>query len=262
VDACGSYFIEDLERLGQGGFGEVYKVNVYNSDRSYATQYARKYFSPAAEYEVTAVREIADLRQRFLVEIKTQYTLNSINYNLIAPIVLFKTTGDKPYFIMELAECNLRKMIDNGMDIAEKRVAVIQILQGVKLIHDNNYIHRDLKPENILRYANGWYKISDFGLVKDLDDLRAAIKTKFNPQGMGSGTYRAPEIIDFGKFSVQSDIYALGRIISDIYSSAIPSRLRPVINKATSYLVEDRYLTVDKLLEDFCSATHVTAEAS
>lgn len=261
VDACRSYLIEDLERLGQGGFGEVYKVNVYSLDRSCVTQYARKYFSPAPEYEVTAVREIADLRQRFLIEIRTQYTLNSINYDLIAPIVLFNTAGNKPYFIMELAEGNLRKKIAEGMDSTEKRMAVIQILQGVKLIHDNNYIHRDLKPENILRYANGRYKISDFGLVKDLDDLRAAIKTKFNPQGMGSGTYRAPEIIDFGKFSVQSDIYALGRIISDIYSSAIPTRLRPVINKATSYLVEDRYLTVDKLLEDFCSATHMAMGA-
>lgn len=94
MDGCGSYFIEDLERLGQGGFGEVYKVNVYNSDKSYVTQYARKYFSPAAEYDVTAVREIADLRERFLVEIRTQYTLNSIDYNLIAPVVLFKTTGE------------------------------------------------------------------------------------------------------------------------------------------------------------------------
>lgn len=262
MDGCGSYFIEDLERLGQGGFGEVYKVNVYNSDKSCVTQYARKYFSPAAEYDVTAVREIADLRERFLVEIRTQYTLNSIDYNLIAPVVLFKTTGEKPYFVMELADCNLKKMITDGMTLEEKRSAVIQILQGVKLIHKNNYIHRDLKPENILKYANGRYKISDFGLVKDLDDLRAAVKTRFNPQGMGSGTYRAPEVIDFGKFTVQSDIYALGRIISDIYHPSIPVRLRPVINTATSYLVEDRYLTVDKLLEDFSSAINIIMEAS
>lgn len=262
MDECGSYFIEDLERLGQGGFGEVYKVNIYNKTKDHVTQYARKYFSPSAENDNTYVREIADLRERFLIEIKTQYILNSEDYDLIAPIVLFNLQGDKPYFVMELAQCNLRKLIIEGMSENEKIIAITQILKGVKLIHQNNYIHRDLKPENILKYGNDKYKISDFGLVKDLDTVRAEIKTRFRPNGIGSDGYRAPEITDSGIFSRRSDIFALGKIINDIYDGTAPSGIRTLITKCTTYFPEDRYETVDELLESFCKAVNQVAEAS
>lgn len=261
MDECGSYFIEDLDRLGQGGFGEVYLVNVYNRSKDHVTQYARKYFSPSAENNNTYIREIADLRDRFSVEVKTQYTLNSEDYNLIAPIVLFNLKGEKPYFIMELAQCNLRKLIENGMSDSEKITAIKQILNGVKLIHKNNYIHRDLKPENILKYPNGKYKISDFGLVKDMDTVRAEIKTRFNPNGLGSDGYRAPEISDSGIFSEKSDIYALGKIINDIYHQTAPKGVRSLITKCTSYFPEDRYETVDELIKSFSDAVNHILEA-
>lgn len=260
MDECGHYFIEDLEPLGRGGFGEVYKVNIYNHSRNHITQYARKYFSPAPENDQTPIREIANLKERFIVEIKTQYTLNAINYNLIAPIVLFNTRGEKPFFVMELAECNLRHAILNGMTDVEKKNAIIQILKGVILVHDNSYIHRDLKPENILKYRDGTYKISDFGLVKDLDALRAEVKTRFKPNALGTDGYRAPEIGDSGIFSKQSDIYALGKIISDIYAGAAPKEVNLIINNCTSFIQDFRYKSVDILLEEFCVAVNNVAE--
>lgn len=260
MDEFGNYFIEDVEKLGRGGFGEVYRVNVYNRSKSCVTQYARKYFSPSPENDNTPVREIADLRERFLVEIKTQYTLNSINYDLIAPIVLFNTNGDQPYFVMELAESNLRIIINQGMSDNEKQTSVIQILEGVKLIHDNQYIHRDLKPENILKYHNGKYKISDFGLVKDLDTVRAEIKTRFKPNALGTDGYRAPEIGDSGIFSRQTDIYALGKIISDIYAGTATGKVKNIINKCTAFIPEYRYDSVNELLEEFCHAVYNVAE--
>lgn len=254
MDECGNYFIEDLDRLGRGGFGEVYRVNIYNRAKNHSTQYARKYFSPSPENDNTPVREIANLRERFLVEIKTQYRLSAINYDVVAPIVLFNTDGDKPFFIMELAEGNLRNVIDQGMTDAEKIESVKQVLCGVKVIHDNSYIHRDLKPENILRYKGDKYKISDFGLVKDLDTVRAEVKTRFKPNALGTDGYRAPEIGDSGIFSKQTDIYALGKIISEIYGAGAPVKVKALISKCTNFFPEDRYATVDELLESFCTA--------
>ncbi|MCF5765561.1 protein kinase [Aeromonas veronii] len=260
MDECGHYFLEDLERLGRGGFGEVYKVNIYNHRRNHVSQYARKYFSPAPENDQTHVKVIANLRERFIVEIKTQYTLNALNYNLIAPVVLFSIGGEKPYFVMELAECNLRHAIIAGMTDTEKSRAIVQILKGVKLIHDNNYIHRDLKPENILKYNGGMYKISDFGLVKDLDTVRAEIKTRFNPNALGTDGYRAPEISDSGIFSKQTDIYALGKIINDIYAGSVPHAVRGIINTCTTFIPDYRYESVDKLLQEFNKATNNATE--
>lgn len=227
MDECGNYYIEDIgTRLGRGGFGEVFKCYVHNKRKTHKKFYARKYFSPSPENDNTPVREIANLRERFLVEIKTQYRLNNLDHKCIAPIVLFNTLGEKPYFVMELAEGNLRDSIDKGMTKEQKASAVIQTLKGVQLIHENKYIHRDLKPENILKYANDDYKISDFGLVKDLDTIRAEIKTRFKPNALGTDGYRAPEIGDSGLFSVQSDIYAVGKIISDVYAGQAPDKVK------------------------------------
>lgn len=257
MDQCGNYFLEDLKRLGRGGFGEVYEVNVYNLQKTHSRRYARKYFSPSPENNNTKLKEIADLRERFLVEIKTQYTLNRINYDSIAPIVLFSTAGDKPYFVMEKADCNLGEAIKAGMSAEDKIKSVIQIILGIKTIHDHEFVHRDLKPANILQYSDGRYKISDFGLVKDLNQVRAEIKTKFQPNGMGTDGYRAPEITESGLFSVQSDIFAIGQVISDIYSSDRTDKLKKVISKCREHWPENRYVDANELLVDFCKAMGV-----
>lgn len=252
MDECVNYYIENLNSLGRGGFGEVFKVNVYNRTKNHKKLYARKYFSPSPDMDKTPIREIADLRQRFIVEIHTQCRLNALGYDFIAPIVLFNKNGEKPYFIMELAEGNLREAIKKGVE--DKTKAIISILNGVNLIHENNYIHRDLKPENILIYKGKGtinYKISDFGLVKDLDTVRAEIKTRFNPNGMGTDGYRAPEINDSGIFTQQTDIYAIGKIISDIYAGKVPDNIKPIVSKCTNYWPENRYNSATELLELF-----------
>lgn len=254
MDRCGNYFIEDFHRLGRGGFGEVYEVKVHNLSQTHNVIYARKYFSPSPEYD-TELKELTDIRQRFLVEIKTQCILNRLCYDAIAPVVLFNTNGDKPYFIMEKAECNLNEAIKNGMDDIERHQAVIQIIMGVGVIHANEYIHRDLKPANILKYKDGKFKITDFGLVKDINDVRAELKTKFQPNYMGTDGYRAPEIKESGLFSPQSDIFAIGKIISDIFNSGRDASLKKVISKCCSQWPEDRYQNVNDLLLDFIKAT-------
>ncbi|MEY1236891.1 protein kinase [Providencia manganoxydans] len=257
MDQCGNYFIEDLEELGGGGFGKVYEVNVYNLQKTHSRKYARKYFFPSPENDGTYIREIADLRERFLVEIKSQCRLNRIDYDSIAPIVLFSTAGDRPYFVMEKAEASLASIISKGMSMEDKATAVKQVIKGMKTIHDNDYIHRDLKPANVLKYSDGRYKISDFGLIKDLNQVRAEIKTRFQPHNIGSDGYRAPEISDNGLFSVQSDIYAVGQIISDVYSKTLNEKLKNVISKCREYWPENRYTDANELFLDFCDAVEV-----
>ncbi|MGM3161655.1 protein kinase domain-containing protein [Dickeya undicola] len=254
MDRCGNYYIEDIEKLGRGGFGEVFSVRVYNLTKTHYKIYARKYFSPSPENDGSTIQAIADLRQRFLVEIKVQCELNRTNYDSIAPIVLFNQNGDKPYFIMDKAESNLHEAINLGMSNKEKNNAVRQIINGLKTIHDNNYVHRDLKTKNILKYSNGFYKITDFGLVKDMDLIRAEIKTRFNPNYIGTSEYRAPEISESGQFSPQSDIYAIGKVISEIYSNDTNKELRKVIAKCRSHWPEDRYQNTDELLTSFMLA--------
>jgi serine/threonine protein kinase len=64
----------------------------------------------------------------------------------------------------------------------------LQILQGLKAIHENNYVHRDLKPENILMTKDDTLKIADFGLSKSLGE------NDLTSTNVGSALYKAPEI--------------------------------------------------------------------
>jgi serine/threonine protein kinase len=41
-----------------------------------------------------------------------------------------------------------------------------QIINGLDILHKNNYIHQDIKPDNILVYEGGIIKIGDFGISK------------------------------------------------------------------------------------------------
>ena len=162
---------------------------------------------------------------------------------------------------MELAENNLQTVIQQGMSKFDKADAIQQVLNGVELIHKNNYIHRDLNPRNILKYSDGRYKITDFGLVKDMDLIRAEVKTRFNPEGLGSLGYRAPEVVDSGLFSEQSDIYAVGKIINDVYGRAASPAINRVISKSTLFFPEERYSSIDELRKDFVNAVNQVAEA-
>lgn len=253
MDQCGNYFIEDVRHLGGGAFGQVFEARVYNNSLKSFTTYARKHFRPSPAFD-TEIKEVADLRQRFALEIKKQCEFNRLNYDAIAPIVLFKIDIADPYFVMEKAECNLADAIRNGLSDEQRIKAVLNILSGLDTIHSNNYIHRDLKPQNVLVYPDGKFKITDFGLLKDLDEVRAEIRTQFIPKGMGTDGYKAPEVNDSGIFSIESDIYAMGKVINDIYRNNLTKKINAIIPKCCNFLPEDRYHSTSELAEDFLNA--------
>ena len=61
-------------------------------------------------------------------------------------------------------------------------------MRGLEYIHSNNIIHRDLKPENLVLDSNGYLRITDFGIVKYVEN---------NNIKANSGTvgYMAPEVL-------------------------------------------------------------------
>lgn len=86
----------------------------------------------------------------------------------------------------------------------------LQIAEGIKALHDKNYMHRDIKPANILFDENWVPKHCDFGFTKIDDDIEKSIS-------VGTIAFRDPNITS-GKYSKKCDIYSLGLVFFSIFN--------------------------------------------
>ena len=111
---------------------------------------------------------------------------------------------------MELCECNLKEYIqDNNISLKDKKLIALQILLGLKYIHNENYIHRDIKLSNIFYGKDKKVKIGDFGLVTNINDI--------DNEDVGTIGYTAPEIISGKEYDERADLYSLGVVFLEIF---------------------------------------------
>jgi serine/threonine protein kinase len=98
-----------------------------------------------------------------------------------------------------------------------------QILTGLQFLHESNLLHRDIKPRNILVTHKGELKLTDFGLSRHLASIGQQTRC------CGTPVYMSPECMD-GRFSVGSDIWAVGATMSEMITGRLPwSHIDPVI---------------------------------
>ena len=94
---------------------------------------------------------------------------------------------------------------DEALEIARK------ICAGLAAAHDKGVLHRDLKPSNIMLDARGEVRIMDFGLAglaHEIEDVRS-----------GTPAYMAPEQLVGKEVTTRSDIYALGLVLYELFTS-------------------------------------------
>ena len=205
----GSYRL--IERLGQGGMGEVWRA----SHQLLAREAAIKFIRPESFVGLSA-EESRTVFRRFELEARTTASLSSAH---TVELYDFGVSDDGTfYYIMELLEgFDLDLLVRRFGPLPPARVAhlLTQVCESLEEAHEKGLIHRDVKPANIYLCRSGlrrdFIKVLDFGLVARRGPTAPSEQRLTLPEfTLGTPAYMTPEIALGLELDRRSDLYGLG----------------------------------------------------
>lgn len=195
-------------KLGQGGFGAVYRATQKSNNNEFAIKVIKK--------------------SLFRDSLRVQDILNEKNImtNAFHPFIvrLHYAFQDKRniYYAMDFVKGGmlLRYMRRLGCCSEEVvRFYIAQIILALKYLHeDKKIVYRDLKPENILIDEQGYIKLIDFGL--------SAMGVERLTSICGTYEYIAPEILRGEEYSEMVDYFSLGCLMYEMLTGSSPFNTR------------------------------------
>ena len=230
-----------LERLGAGGMGVVYRAHDAQLDRDVA-------FKLLPDESVGS--EVA--RGRLLREARTA---SALTHPHICHVYEAGQTDDHVYIAMELLDGRaLSETIPPGGLPLETILRIgTQIAEALAHAHGRGIIHRDLKANNVIVTAEGRAVVLDFGLAKRelMEEEGPSELSSITPTAtgviMGTPTYLSPEVLQGGRATVQSDIWALGVVLYDMASGELPFRGRSIAELASAILKDTPELLPERV---------------
>jgi len=252
-----------IEKIGQGGMGEVYLAEDARLGRKVALK-----FLPAS------LTSDPEARERLLREAQAASRLSHPN---ILTIHAIEQADGRDFIAMEYidgltldaAAKQAHWSIDELIDIS------VQIGDGLRSAHEAGIVHRDLKPANVLIDREGRARILDFGIAK----VRGAAKLTKTGSTMGTIHYLSPEQAQGRDVDARSDLFSLGAIIYELvtghqafggehesaivyaithdepeplarYKKDVPDELQRIVSKCLAKDPAERYQGAAELLAD------------
>ena len=187
-----------LHSLGKGSYGEVRLSRKKDSNELYAVKIVnkRKNASNALTYNDDIKTEVAIMKK-----LKHENCVS-----------LYEVMDDpkvkKLYLVMEYMQGGDLMQIMGGKAMKEQDIwdITVQLIRGIRYLHQNNIIHGDLKPQNLLVSSNGTIKIGDFGLSKMIEE------NQMQKECVGTPAFVSPEVCS-GELSFdgkKADMYSMG----------------------------------------------------
>ncbi|RHN53263.1 putative protein kinase RLK-Pelle-DLSV family [Medicago truncatula] len=203
---AGTDDFSNTNKLGQGGFGAVYKGVLPDGNEIAVKRLSKKSWQGIEEFKNEIIL-IAKLQHKNLVK-------------LLGCVL----EGEEKILVYEFMS---NRSLDQFIFDPNKRPKldwktcygiIGGIARGLLYLHEESrlkIIHRDLKPNNVLLDHELVAKISDFGMARMFSENQNTANTK---RVVGTHGYMAPEYAMEGLFSVKSDVFSFGVIMLEIIS--------------------------------------------
>ncbi|OMO60154.1 hypothetical protein CCACVL1_24363 [Corchorus capsularis] len=208
----------DEYKLGQGGFGPVYKGTLFDGTE-------------------IAVKRLSSNSGQGLIELKTEVMLVAklLHRNLVKLLGFCLEEKEKLLVYEFLPNGSLDKILfdqnkRSSLEWERRYRIIVGIARGLLYLHEDSQlriIHRDLKASNILLDEQMNPKISDFGLAKLFGDSQTRGNTT---RIAGTYGYMAPEYARNGYFSPKSDVYSFGVLVLELVTGHKNSVFRDPTN--------------------------------
>jgi eukaryotic-like serine/threonine-protein kinase len=196
-----------IEKLGEGGMGEVYKAQDTKLDRFVALK-----FLPS---QLTASEED---KKRFIQEARAASAMNHPN---VCTIYDIQENEGQLFIVMEFVDGKTLK--DKKDTLSEKQILEIgiQTAEGLAAAHEKGIVHRDIKPENLMIRKDGIAQIMDFGLAKLYKEGNVSRLTKAGTT-VGTMGYMSPEQVQGLDVDHRTDIFSLGVVLYELLAGEPP----------------------------------------
>lgn len=222
--------IRIIERLGEGGMGEVFLGVQEKIGREVAVKAIHRdhRLDPSA-------------KARFLREANILAQLEHPNICRLYDSI---ETDEHELIVLELVRGrNLRELLSEPLSTEKKMEIAEQVFTALEAAHAISVIHRDLKPENIMVTDDGTVKVLDFGLARHVSSMpkvpvlttdETATETPTQPETaddpsltrmghvVGTLRYMSPEQARGDELTAASDIYVAGTVLHELWTGRPP----------------------------------------
>ena len=196
-----------IERIGEGGMGEVFRAVDTMLEREVALKTLRS--------ELSAREELVE---RFRVE---AIALAKLHHPHIAAVYSFFRENERYHMAMQFVHGQtLENLLKHRARLPWREAAQItlDVLQALVHAHGQGVIHRDLKPANLMLDPSGRTVVMDFGIARVLARAR---QTRVGNL-VGTMEYIAPEIIRGENPDPRADLYSLGVVLFELVTGRLP----------------------------------------
>ena len=204
-----------LERIGEGGLGEVYRARDTKVGRTVALK-----LPPAVLLSETA------RRSRFLEDARAAMSLSHPN---IATLFDMGEDGGRWYLAYEFAQgVTLRQQIGGRpMHMRQAIEIAVQVADALAEAHSRGIMHTELRPDNVIITSKGSSKVLDFGMSGwtrgGSARSRAAVDpASLTPDMLRAASYMSPEQALGGVMDARTDVFSLGVILYEMLTGRNP----------------------------------------